>query len=188
MTTDPRFDGGHLDPLRRALYEHARDDVFAACGPHTREFERLAAAEFVRADGSVHIPTGVPYALLDARSGLYHPLRVGLTAIGRLPENDIVLSDNPISRRHCAVLVHATGGCEIRDTASRNGTWVNGRRVGRVWLVPGDVLRLCDWKFVLAARVGREELVFGVLPAGESTDPPATTEFRTAPGASWCGA
>ena len=38
------------------------------------------------------------------------------------------------------VLVHATGGCEVYDTASVNGTWVNRRRVDRAELFPGDLL------------------------------------------------
>jgi pSer/pThr/pTyr-binding forkhead associated (FHA) protein len=69
---------------------------------------------------------------------------VGINTIGRFPENDVVLTAHIVSRRHCIVVVHATGGCEVYDTASRNGTWVNRRRVGRVDLLPGDVLIVCD--------------------------------------------
>jgi hypothetical protein len=41
------------------------------------------------------------------------------------------------------IVVHATGGCEVYDTASRNGVRVNGSLVARTDLVPGDVLTLC---------------------------------------------
>ena len=55
-----------------------------------------------------------------------------------------------ISRRHCVITVHATGGCELYDTASRNGTCVNGRKVRRADLLPGNVIRLCERRFLLA--------------------------------------
>jgi pSer/pThr/pTyr-binding forkhead associated (FHA) protein len=61
-----------------------------------------------------------------------------------------VLAPIHVSRRHCVVLVHASGGCEVYDTASRNDTRVNGRRVSRADLLPGDVLALCDQKFLVA--------------------------------------
>ena len=93
-------------------------------------------------------------------------LRVGINTIGRFAENDVVLTPNHVSRRHCIVLVHATGGCEVYDTASRNGTWVNRARVGRVDLLPGDVLGLCDQRF-LVAWVGPDGEAF---PSGNEID------------------
>jgi pSer/pThr/pTyr-binding forkhead associated (FHA) protein len=81
---------------------------------------------------------------VNLADGQRHCLRVGINTIGRFPENDVVLTAHIVSRRHCIVVVHATGGCEVYDTASRNGTWVNRRRVGRVDLLPGDVLIVCD--------------------------------------------
>lgn len=83
------------------------------------------------------------------RDGGRYPLRTGVNALGRAGENDLILPKHSISRRHCVVLVHATGGCEVYDTASRNGTFLNGRRVGRTEFVPGDVLALCDLRFAL---------------------------------------
>jgi pSer/pThr/pTyr-binding forkhead associated (FHA) protein len=76
-------------------------------------------------------------------------LRTGVNALGRYPENDIVLAPNHVSRRHCLVVVHVTGGCEVADTASRNGTFVNGRQVSRADLHPGDVLALTDQRFAV---------------------------------------
>jgi pSer/pThr/pTyr-binding forkhead associated (FHA) protein len=77
--------------------------------------------------------------LIDYRTGSSYPLKIGLNKIGRLPENDIVLDDVVISRRHCVLLLHAGGGCELHDTASRNGTFVNSCLIRRpVPLAPGD--------------------------------------------------
>ena len=76
-------------------------------------------------------------------------MRVGVNALGRTADNDLILDPNHVSRRHCLVLVQATGGCEVSNTASRNGTTVNGRRVGRADLAPGDVLSLTDQRFIV---------------------------------------
>lgn len=51
------------------------------------------------------------------------------TTIGRTPDCDIVLPDRSVSRAH-ACIVMTPGGAVIRDLNSRNGTWVNGLRVG----------------------------------------------------------
>ena len=35
-----------------------------------------------------------------------YPLKVGINTVGRSPDNDVVVQDCYISRRHCAILVH----------------------------------------------------------------------------------
>jgi hypothetical protein len=61
--------------------------------------------------------------------------------IGRSPSCDIVLSELQISRRH-ARLVFRDGRWLYQDLASTNGSVLNGRRVGRCELRPGDRLLL----------------------------------------------
>lgn len=51
------------------------------------------------------------------------------------------LDDNRLSRNHCKVVL-ASGRASVEDTASRNGTFVNGERVRVQALRPGDVLGL----------------------------------------------
>ena len=58
-----------------------------------------------------------------------YPLHVGVNTLGRSSDNDVVLEDAFCSRRHCAILVHSTDSAELHDTASKNGTIVNGRRI-----------------------------------------------------------
>jgi pSer/pThr/pTyr-binding forkhead associated (FHA) protein len=89
-----------------------------------------------------------------------------VNALGRFCENDLVLTPNHISRRHCLILVHATGGCELSDTASRNGTWVNCDRATRADLLPGDLVAVCDQRFVLT-WVGPDGQM---LPAPDASD------------------
>ena len=141
---DPRLNSAHLERPRRGRYGAAREELLDAIGSTTITIEWN-----VRARQAVQNPAAVParYVLKHTHTGQYYPLRVGINAVGRAPENDIVLGHHAISRRHCVVLVHATGACEVHDTASRNGTLVNGRKVSRIALRPGDFIRLCNDRF-----------------------------------------
>ena len=59
--------------------------------------------------------------------------------IGRDAQNTIVLADNQVSRRHAMVQCGPAGEFFLADLGSRNGTWVNQRRVtSLVALRPGD--------------------------------------------------
>lgn len=57
--------------------------------------------------------------------------------IGRAENNDIVLDGLQISNRH-ARLVQSNTGIAIEDFASTNGVYVNGARVSRQGIFPGD--------------------------------------------------
>ena len=61
--------------------------------------------------------------------------------LGRSPDSTIMLDDLEVSRQH-ARLTRTLGGFELEDLKSRNGTFVNGVRVDRRILAPGDKLRL----------------------------------------------
>jgi pSer/pThr/pTyr-binding forkhead associated (FHA) protein len=52
----------------------------------------------------------------------------GITAIGRHPENAVVLDDETVSVYH-AEIVHQNGRWVIHDLESTNGTKVNGRPI-----------------------------------------------------------
>ena len=63
--------------------------------------------------------------------------------LGRSRGCDVVLSSEAVSRRH-AQLFFRDGNWVIRDLGSTNGTRVNGVRVGRCRLRPGDRVALGD--------------------------------------------
>ena len=65
----------------------------------------------------------------------------GELLVGRHPSCDVVLSSPAVSRCH-ARLVFRDGGWVVQDLNSTNGTDVNGVRVGRCRLEPGDRLVL----------------------------------------------
>ena len=55
--------------------------------------------------------------------------------------SQIVLADSQCSRAHCKFSA-LPGGLAVEDLDSRNGTWLNGNRIEKGVLKPGDVLRL----------------------------------------------
>jgi hypothetical protein len=165
---DPRLDGRHLSVARHDQYDAAVDDLLDTRGPETAfADQRVRPPLRVRPPARRQSPPrGGTYTLLSLTDGRRHSLRVGLNALGRFASNDLVLQPNYVSRRHCVVTVHATGGCEVHDTASRNGTWVNGRRVAQADLLPGDELSLAGCRF-LVAWVGPDG---ELLPAAEAPE------------------
>src|SRR4051812_36507338 len=64
----------------------------------------------------------------------------GLT-IGRLPDNDVTVAKEAVSRHH-AKIEAAQGGFWIADLGSRNGTKLNGERFSGEsrWLANGDTI------------------------------------------------
>lgn len=56
-----------------------------------------------------------------------HNLSDSFVRIGRVPENDIVISESTIGRRHFN-LTRMTGGYSVRDERSAGGILVNGQR------------------------------------------------------------
>jgi hypothetical protein len=159
---DPRLNSVHLEPPRRQQFRQAREVLLGARGWHTLMAEGPAAPprqgsnpHTVVQHGDEPVQAGFNFWLMDKES--VYPLNIGLNTIGRSPENDVVVQDAYISRRHCAILVHAGDGCELHDIASKNGTYLNGRKLaGPTTLSPGDEIRMCDRQFVFLGKDGAD--------------------------------
>jgi predicted component of type VI protein secretion system len=59
---------------------------------------------------------------------------------------DVVVDHTSVSKQHC-MLIKTDGLIYLRDLASTNGTRVNGQRVIRGALLPGDLLTLSGVSF-----------------------------------------
>jgi hypothetical protein len=159
---DPRLNSVHLDFPRREDFRRARDVLLEGRGSHTVALERRPGllgggdSHTMIEDVRERPPASAEYWLMD-REGIY-PLKVGVNTIGRLPDNDVVIQGPYVSRRHCAILVHAGDGCELYDIASKNGTYINGLKLsGPTHLASGDEIRMCDRQFVFMSKKGKPD-------------------------------
>ena len=71
-----------------------------------------------------------------------------LTTIGSVAGATVVLADPAVSRKHAAIR-KVDGNYELADLGSTNGVYVNGHKVPKKTLEPGDII-----------RVGNTEAVF----------------------------
>jgi pSer/pThr/pTyr-binding forkhead associated (FHA) protein len=96
------------------------------------------------------------YALVverGPRAGLTFLLPAGTTTIGRHPESDIFLDDITVSRHHCRFISEADS-LVVEDSGSTNGTYVNGSRVDRGQLNPGDEVLIGRFHLIVARGDG----------------------------------
>ncbi len=71
-----------------------------------------------------------------------------VTVIGRRHDCDLRIPLLSVSRRHCQLSCNKDT-LKIRDLGSRNGTYVNGKRIDEATVQPGDYLRIGPLTFLL---------------------------------------
>jgi hypothetical protein len=76
------------------------------------------------------------------------PLAEEVTTIGSVAGNTVVLADPAVSRKHAGIR-KVDANYELADLGSTNGVYVNGHKVPKKTLEPGDII-----------RVGNTEAVF----------------------------
>jgi hypothetical protein len=97
-----------------------------------------------------------PQYILIRADGTRIPIPAQGLALGRSSQNDVVLKDTNISRRHARILL-AAGRCWIRDEGSALGTLLNGQLVpGQTEFKPGDTLHLGPQAFTLEKQEAPE--------------------------------
>lgn len=80
-------------------------------------------------------------ALHGPNPGTVHPIP-GEVILGRSNEASISVDDDRVSRRHTRIIVVGPEEVRVEDLGSKNGTWVNGRRVSSVELHNGDTIQI----------------------------------------------
>ena len=81
-----------------------------------------------------------------ALGSVRHELDRRVTVLGRSKECDVVVDDPSVSRRHAEVH-QADDGIWFVDLGSTNGSEVNGKRVDRARLQPGDTILVGQTEF-----------------------------------------
>ena len=101
----------------------------------------------------------VRLAVVNGRdAGKETMLQKALVSIGTLPENDLVLTDQTVSRSH-AVVEEKSDGYVVRDLGSTNGTFLDGVRVREAYIRPGSVLRLGQTEISFSPQEEHIEIV-----------------------------
>ena len=106
-----------------------------------------AAPAAAAAAAAAAVPEMLPS--VDRRPTSRMPLPAKAMRIGRVPDNDVVLSDLNVSRHHAELRKSPTGQYEIVDLGSHNGTFVNGQRVTKQVLTEQDLVSIGSSTFRL---------------------------------------
>lgn len=144
LAEDLGIDAG---PTISSLYDRIlhQQPLHAAVAP--------VAAHSTTAHGVVNLDAAAERsasAELRDPAGHRHRLDAATTRIGRLPDNDIVLDADDVSRNH-AVIGYTGAGFVITDLRSTNGVVVEGHRIhASVVLADGDRIRIGGHEFVFA--------------------------------------
>ncbi|MEU3845039.1 FHA domain-containing protein [Streptomyces sp. NPDC028635] len=97
-------------------------------------------------------PSGVSMPALTgtfARPTTVRPLPLRTVGIGRAADNDLVLDDLVVSRRHAELRHLPDGSYEIADLGSHNGTFLNGRPIDVAPIGQGDIVGIGHYAFSL---------------------------------------
>ena len=130
-------------PTLRGLYERILRQEPLDVSRVARATAKRAVATLERRTRASQQPV---VAQLRDDAGRSYPLR-GATRIGRLPDNDIVLDDDMVSRYH-AMIVDTGNSFVITDLRSANGVEVADKRIrGSATLADGDHIRIGDREF-----------------------------------------
>lgn len=100
--------------------------------------------------GDVPPGAGVLAVMRGPDAGSRYLLSVGVTTLGRHPDNDIFLDDVTVSRRQAEI---TATGCTFTlcDLDSLNGTYLNGERAEEAVLHSGDELQIGKFRLVFVA-------------------------------------
>lgn len=95
-----------------------------------------------------HFPSGIFVEQTHPAPSRSWVLNDDRLTIGRDPSSDIFVDDTQVSRHHADLIRHGSGW-SIVDVGSTNGVHVNGAKVRRTTLCPGDRIRLGNVELVV---------------------------------------
>ncbi len=126
---------------------------------------KTASIRLVGSDAPVGNDAPVPHLLRlypPSAGRQVYPIAPVLS-VGRDGNSDVCIDSVAVSGRHAAV-ISDSGMVTVTDQGSRNGTFINGRRVLKGTVRENDNLRFGDTVFKLTRTPG---LIEGYLPSGQ---------------------
>jgi Protein of unknown function (DUF3662)/FHA domain len=139
-----RFEGftdALVHELAESARQHAANEGYTFTGPVEVELFESKRLKPGRVDIVASFFEGDVRPNLVLPDGSSVAIGAAPVVIGRMPECAVVLGDTNVSRRHAQVALD-DGSVVVTDLGSTNGTFVNGRRVTRATVRPGDELTI----------------------------------------------
>lgn len=123
--------------------EKGEIDKAVASPPVTAEADISQPVELRPWEGKYSIKV-----MLGEREVASYALTKKVICIGRLKENDIVIDNLGVSRLHAKIIIEDNGQVRIEDQDSANGIIVNGIKLRRSPLYPGDEITIVKHKLL----------------------------------------
>jgi hypothetical protein len=139
-----RFEGftdALVHELAESARQHAANEGYAFSGPVEVELFESKRLKAGRVDIVASFFEGEVRLSLIGPDGTALTISHAPIVIERMPECSVVLGDTNVSRRHAQVALE-DGEVVVTDLDSTNGTFVNGKRVTRATVRPGDDLTI----------------------------------------------
>ena len=144
FANNKKFDKHSLTKVT-VLHLGGLDNLSFTFTPLTSGATNLKNSQKVKELGQTKLSKFTPYEYLDDQPG---PKRVRLQQrirIGRDATSDWHIEDINVSRTHAEIVQNASGGYDIVDLKSTNGTFLNGNRIRRENLKTGDVIAVAGY-------------------------------------------
>ena len=121
----------------------------------SRKTPRSSANAKPKRVNGARLPAGRLIARMNGVVVQEKALNGGNVLIGRDKLCDIPVTSSIVSRQH-ALVVNLASGVGLVDLGSKNGTFVDGRRIGRHLLQSGDLISIGDCTITYFAGDGRQ--------------------------------
>lgn len=111
-----------------------------------------------------------------------------MVMVGRHPQCDARLESIRVSRRHCCMMKEQhTDDVIVRDLGSTNGIRINGQRIEKGTLRPGDELSIAHLRYRMEVGHSEELTLAETIPADHqarevAAKPPPSSPFVATPG------
>lgn len=104
-------------------------------------------------------------------------------SIGRDSNNEIILDNNFVSRKHAQLLISDNAQVMIKDLGSSNGTFVNGNKIKECHLKSGDTVKCAavylNWSQYIPSYIPNSESSFSQPQPSVAQPQPFVTEAYT---------
>ncbi|HEX6100510.1 MAG TPA: FHA domain-containing protein [Thermoanaerobaculia bacterium] len=139
-----------VSELRRALGDDARSSQYIRT---VHGYGYAFAGDVRKGDNDVQKGDNNERPLATLRcEGQSHLLYEGENSVGRSPDCRVLLSDVTVSRQHAVIII--TGGrIFVEDRGSKNGTYLNGKRIDCSQVKHSDTISFGDTQVTITQAV-----------------------------------